>query len=108
MSFVELIRVDCDGCGFALGGPHVALTFRSHTEALRRAEHNGWYVDSQVVLCPGCFGFALEWFERWTTGLTCCVCGVQIPWHYAVINCGSMGVACLSHEGELRGWGHNG
>lgn len=110
MSFIELIRVTCDSCDDVLIVPQTSAPngtlFHSHAQALKFAERQGWYVDAQVVHCGVCRDFALQWHEVWSApgGLTCCVCGERIPWHHAVINCGDRGVACLSHEGELREW----
>lgn len=70
MSIFELLRVTCDGCNDPLivpqvDSPHGTL-FHSHDQALRAASRRRWYVDAKIVLCPGCYLFALEWHAAWT------------------------------------------
>ena len=68
MSFREFIYVQCDACPkhLDLGEDSVepstygtltqpwASLFSSHSEALRAALREGWYVDAQETQCPDC------------------------------------------------------
>lgn len=108
MPYIELIRVTCDECGGPLVIPQTSAPngtlFHNHSEATTAAEKRGWYVDAQHCLCPVHWPGTPDEAADSAADFVCCICDKRIPVHHAVINCGANGVACLSHEAELREW----